>query len=191
MTAFKFDEAKATQAACRLIHRRGGEIDYGSLVKLLYLVDREAIKRWGRPITGDQIVSMPRGPVLSTILDWVRNRFEVGEGTYWLAHIERCSSPRLRERKSPGLDDLSDAEVELIDGIAERFQDMSWPDLRDFCHDPENCPEWQDPGGSSAPIPFERVMESTGRSEEQIAISKSLARSSLRFDHVMKAALDV
>ena len=41
------------------------------LVKLLYFVDREALLRRGAPVTGDRMVSMDHGPVLSTTLDLI------------------------------------------------------------------------------------------------------------------------
>ena len=46
-----FNEAKATQAAARLLFLRGGTMSYVKLIKLLYLADREALIRWGRPVT--------------------------------------------------------------------------------------------------------------------------------------------
>ena len=49
---FKFDERKAAQVAGRLISQGGGEMNYMALLKLLYLIDREALLRWGKTITG-------------------------------------------------------------------------------------------------------------------------------------------
>ena len=46
-------------------------MSYMKLIKLLYLADREALLRWGRPITFDAYVSMDRGPVLSSVLDLI------------------------------------------------------------------------------------------------------------------------
>ena len=37
---------------------RGGKMSYMKLLKLLYLVDREALLRWGRPVSTDRYVSM-------------------------------------------------------------------------------------------------------------------------------------
>jgi hypothetical protein len=35
--------------------------------KLLYLADRESLKKTGRPITGDRVVAMEHGPVLRSV----------------------------------------------------------------------------------------------------------------------------
>ena len=45
------------------------------LIKLLYLADRKALLESGYTITGDGMVSMPLGPVLSTIYDWIQYGF--------------------------------------------------------------------------------------------------------------------
>ncbi len=67
-----FNETKATQAAAHLIKRRGqGYMSYMKLIKLLYFADREALLRWGSPITADTFYSMDRGPVLSRVHDLV------------------------------------------------------------------------------------------------------------------------
>lgn len=61
----RYREEKATEAAARLLKLRGGAMSHMKLIKLLYLLDREAYVRWGRPVTYDTYVSMPHGPVLS------------------------------------------------------------------------------------------------------------------------------
>jgi uncharacterized phage-associated protein len=71
---FTFNERKAIQAAGRLIQLAGGEMNYLALMKLLYLVDREALFHLGRPITGDKVVAMKHGPVLSRIFDLVSKK---------------------------------------------------------------------------------------------------------------------
>ena len=42
-------------------------MSYMKLIKLLYLADREALARWGRPITTDQYVSTPRATRCASI----------------------------------------------------------------------------------------------------------------------------
>jgi hypothetical protein len=84
----RFNQEKATQAAARLLRNRGGKMSYMKLIKLLYLADREALARWGRPITTDNYVPMDKGPVLSHVLD----RINEGPGPdeepgYWTQHI--------------------------------------------------------------------------------------------------------
>ncbi len=58
MVMMRFNERKATQAAAYLLQMRGGTMSYMKLIKLLYLADRAALVRFGRPITTDRYVSM-------------------------------------------------------------------------------------------------------------------------------------
>ena len=79
----RFNEAKATEAAARLIELRGGKMSYRKLINLLYLADREALLRWGRPITTDRYVSMDHGPVVSNVYELIRAEPQPGSGQYW------------------------------------------------------------------------------------------------------------
>jgi hypothetical protein len=60
------------------------------------------------------------------------------------------------------LDELSDADVEVLDAIWDQFGHMDQWELVDWTHDPHNIPEWEDPQGSSQPIPLRRIMEALG-----------------------------
>src|SRR2546425_12624302 len=86
---FKFNERKAVQAAARLIAQSGGEMNYLALMKLLYLIDREALIRFGRPITGDKVVAMKHGPVLSRIYDLVSQKNQGAPESDWHKFIPR------------------------------------------------------------------------------------------------------
>ena len=68
---FAFDEEKAAQAAAYLIRLKGGRIDYTALLQLLHLADRRALAETGHPITGDRMVALPHGPVLSGVYDLI------------------------------------------------------------------------------------------------------------------------
>jgi uncharacterized phage-associated protein len=173
----RYREAKATQAAARLLRLRGGRMSHLKLIKLLYLVDREAYVRWGRPVTYDSYYSMPHGPVLSFTLDRI-NEPEENEGSYWSRVIDRKHDHEvsLRSMEIPR-DSLSPAEEALIDDVYSRFGRMNRWELRDFTH---TLPEWEDPRGSSAPIDPASILRSEGFSEEEIQeIASGLEESAL------------
>ncbi len=69
---YLFEEKKAAQAAAYLLKLHGEPMKYFVLIKLLYLADRQSLIETGLPITGDKMVSMPHGPVLSQILDLIQ-----------------------------------------------------------------------------------------------------------------------
>ncbi|HEV8430339.1 MAG TPA: Panacea domain-containing protein, partial [Pyrinomonadaceae bacterium] len=89
----KFDETKTAQLAGVLLQLRGGRMHYMKLIKLMYLVDRAALLRWGSPITFDNYVSMPHGPVLSSTLDLINEGPTFERETPWHDLIERSTDP--------------------------------------------------------------------------------------------------
>src|SRR5260370_12146701 len=77
-----FNERKATEAAAHLLKLRGGRMSYMKLIKLLYLADREALLRFGCPITTVRYVSIDRGPVLSRVLNLISEEREPAPQSY-------------------------------------------------------------------------------------------------------------
>src|SRR5208283_5844116 len=100
----RFNEAKATQAAARFLRFQGGRMNYMKLIKLLYLLDRSALLTWGRPVTTDRYVSMDRGPVVSRILNLIREEPEPGTASFWRRHISGCKAYSVQLVSDPGSD---------------------------------------------------------------------------------------
>ena len=63
---FRFHFEKTLESVGVLLRKECSKrMNYMKLLKLLYICDRECIKNHNRPITGDRVVAMKRGPVLS------------------------------------------------------------------------------------------------------------------------------
>ncbi len=73
-----FNVRKATQVAAYLIWKRGGTMSYLKLMKLMYLAEKDSLLRNEEFLTGSKLVSMPRGPVLSSVYDLF-----FGGNEYW------------------------------------------------------------------------------------------------------------
>ena len=161
--ASAFSERKAMEAAAHLLHRRGGQIHYLKLLKLLYIADREALRRWGIPVSHDNYVAMDHGPVLSQTYNLIRD----GGSRLWSEHI---SAPfgdyeiRLVGDK-PESQKLSQAEEALLDEIFDRYGKANRWDLVDETH---KFPEWHDPHGSSVPIDIRDILVALGEPEEEV-----------------------
>ncbi|MGH9491967.1 MAG: Panacea domain-containing protein [Terriglobales bacterium] len=160
----RFDEAKATQAAAYFLHLRGGQMHYIKLVKLLYLTDREALLRWGAPVTTDRHVSMDNGPVTSRILNLItEDRAKPVWSEYVSAPLDDYEVRLLKEAPT---DRLSPAEEKLMREIFERYGHRNrWDLIDNVMH---KLPEWRDPQGSSIPIQIRDILEAVGEDEEQI-----------------------
>ena len=107
-----FNETKATQAAARLLTLRGGIMSYVKLIKLLYLADREALIRWGRPITTDRYVSLDNGPVVSRIYDLIRDEPPPNSFPIWRKFISDPENYEVRLLGDPGSGELSRPEAD-------------------------------------------------------------------------------
>jgi uncharacterized phage-associated protein len=145
----KFDEQKATEAATTLLALRETQrADYLWIIKMLYFIDREALKRWERPVTYDNYAAMPHGPVVSTIYKIIKKNFP---STVWKQYI--VTRPRDFEVALNGSPapkrKLSEGEIELINEMFQKYGHLSGKELEELSH---HLPEWHDPHGSSTPI---------------------------------------
>lgn len=165
------DEEKATQVAARLLRYAGGSMDELKFIKVMYLIDREALLRWSSPITNDVFFSLPAGPVQSGICDLVRH--ESRPNGFWKKHIATQRKKLLVKLvKDPGAGRLSEAEEALIDELSEKYKDWRPTKVRDFTH---KLPEWKDPGRGSIPIEISEILQATRPMEEAEKIARELA----------------
>ena len=166
---FVFDEDKAAEAAAHLLTRAGQPMTYFKLIKLLYLADREALIRSGYPITGDRMVSMPHGPVLSLVLDKVNlgKSPSIASGlSPWFEYVSEPDGYNVSLKKAPPRDGaLSDFEIELLGEIFDRYGHLDNWALRDLTHE---LPEYIDPQGSMVPIEPEVILHSAGKPDSEI-----------------------
>ena len=169
--ALRFDEAKATQAAAFILKLRGGQMHYLKLIKLLYLADREALIRWGIPITTDRYVSMDNGPVLSNVFNLITE--EVPK-PIWSKFISApLGEYEVKLLQVAPTDRLSRAEEHLLREIYEQYGYRNrWDIVNNVMH---KLPEWTNPEGSSVPISVRQIMEGAGQDEQEIkAVVKEL-----------------
>jgi uncharacterized phage-associated protein len=159
-----FDEGKATQVAAAVMLKRGGRIHYLKLIKLLYLIDREALLRWGVPVSTDRYVSMDHGPVLSSIYKLI---VEDKPKPIWARYISQpLGDYEIELLAEPPTDLLSRAEEKLIDEIYAQYGHRNRWDLVDNVM--HKLPEWTDPHGSSIPIHIRQILEAAGEAPDEI-----------------------
>lgn len=178
----KYREDKATQAAARLLELHGGRMNYMKLIKLLYLAERAALVRWGRPITFDQYYSLPHGPVLSLTYNRIVDEPDPEQRSYWHQYISAPQNYVVElERHAPN-DQLSQAEEELLDSIYGEFGQLDQWQLRDATHE---LPEWVDPDGSSVPITARDILLAEGYSEQDVREIESALEAEAKADELL------
>ena len=161
---FEFNEEKATAAASLLLRRHGGRMSYMKLLKLLYIAERESLRKYGRPICGDDYYSMKFGPVMGIVYNLIKED-QVKED-FWFRHIRRePGTYDVSLIADPSTVALSQAEIRLLDEIFENYKQVDQWDLSGLTHE---FPEWEDPGDSCRKIPPERILRALGKSDEEI-----------------------
>ena len=161
-----YSERRTAQMAAFMLIQCGKQMAHLKLMKLLYLADREAVKRYGRSISEDYAVAMPHGPVLSMTLDLMSGNCDTEDGG-WDTWISAKADHQISLLADPGIDDLDElsaADLEVLDAVWQTFGHMDRWQIRDWTH--ENCPEWKDPKGSSNPITEEDLYRAVGYSPE-------------------------
>ena len=161
-----FDERKATQAAAQFIAMAGGKINYMLLMKLLYLMDRQTIAQWGRPVTGDEYFSMKYGPVLSEVLDLITNPPEPSVNSYWSQHISSASNYIVSLTSDPGDDELSENEENIIRNTHTAYGGYNQFVLAEHLH--EALPEWTPVERGRVPIEIRAILKASNKSESEI-----------------------
>lgn len=169
--AFKFDELRTVQACAILMKPTVGPENYTKLLKLLYLADRRSILETGGPITGSSMVSMANGPVLSEVYDCIKGE---PSGSIWDAHIARIGHYNVALLKNPGDSELSDYDVMVLQGLAEKHRRDNYSRMITIVH---GLPEWRHPKPAKvATLRPTDILLAEGESPEVIsAIAKQAA----------------
>ncbi|MGE3856753.1 MAG: Panacea domain-containing protein [Dehalococcoidia bacterium] len=162
---FVFNERKTAQAAALLLREAGGSMPYIKLMKLLYLADRQSLIETGYPITGDRLLSMDRGPVLSRVLDFITwGRFDAGAP--WPQYVTPRDGYDVRAAGQAETDELSEYEMDVLREVTAKFGHFDRWRLVDLTHE---LPEWVNPSGSAIEIDVGVILRDAGRSDEEIA----------------------
>ena len=169
-----YNERKAVQAAAIFTKlEEGGVIDKYKLCKLMYYLERQTILKTGQPLFNDELFSAPLGPVASEVnhgIDIIvpprKSRFIVFDDEYpfWKEHFSREGKSNICMTADPGDDELSEADIDLIQEISKMFENFDYPQLHDFFH---SLPEHTNTR-SNIPISFDKILRAEGFPEEEI-----------------------
>ena len=173
-----YNEQAAAHMAVYLLRKNGGPMSHLKLMKLMYLSERTSLKNYANTITDDCFFSMTHGPVLSTTLNHINGYIQSQPGG-WGDFISARADHEVSIKDDVSENDnalghISKSDMATIDQVWEEFGQMTPFQIRDYTH--EHCPEWEDPHGSSLPIPIERVLRAVGYNDERAkAIAERLA----------------
>ncbi|WP_167492289.1 Panacea domain-containing protein [Leptospira dzoumogneensis] len=142
------------------------------LIKMLYFADREALKEYNFPITGDSFASLPYGPIVSKTYNNIKKNVELPSlFNDYLIREDRW----IQLKKEKAIKKLSEAEIEILDEVFHKYIHYTVAQLIDYCHNSSLVPEWRDPGSSSIPIDIEDLLVFLNKTQDEIkSIKESL-----------------
>ncbi|NQT16152.1 MAG: SocA family protein [Planctomycetes bacterium] len=161
-----FDAQKATQAAAVVMRRLGKRISRLRLVKLLYIADRTAMKERGHPIVGGAVVAMTNGPVHSQVYDLIKGAHP--DEPLWSRHVTTEGPRDLLLTEEPGVDRLSEYEINILNEATDRHNELDDFDLAEATHSfGEWAQHWNpDTPDTSTPIPLESIVRAVCAPDE-------------------------
>ncbi|MGB5928179.1 MAG: Panacea domain-containing protein [Cyclobacteriaceae bacterium] len=183
--AFRFDALKTVQVAALFLKLHGGTMKFLGLLKLLYMADRLAFKKIDQPITGDKYYSMDKGPVLSTVYDFIKDNKRHETDVIWKEYIStrnNSSKHEVKLLKDPGVDEFSDEEEEIIKEVYEKWGKCDRFELVNLTHE---FPEWEFPNGGAIPINVANILKNVGKTQEEIDYIEKIAAREMYLDRLL------
>jgi len=154
-----FDEKRATQIAIRFLELGAGNLPRIVLGKYMYVADREALKRWGYPLTWDQYYSLDYGPISSCVLSLSQGKKWPGFGLYWHKFIGHSvgNKPVNTLQEAPRDTVVSQTVIDLVEEIFAYYKG------RDIVEESHHFPEYgRPPKGKRLPITYLDILAGVG-----------------------------
>jgi uncharacterized phage-associated protein len=144
-------------------------------IKMLYLADKKAFVTWGKTITGDSFVSLPRGPVLSKTYNLFKGIGTPKNLKEWNSYFSETVNNAIRLLRPANVEKLSEEEMEILENARKEVNSCAPWDVAEWLH--QTCPEWNDPHGSSRPIDPTVILRNAGRTEDEIRMIEESTES--------------
>lgn len=172
-----FKKQKTIEAASFLLReldaRREG-IPYIKLIKLLYIADREMLRRKRRTLTGDQHWSMKFGPVLGNTLSLIK-----GGDPDWDRQFQTDLDAKVILEQAPsGTHELSRADLEVLTFVVGEFGHMPWSQLVELTH---TFPEWKETKRGRSEIHLWTMAKAVGFTDDE---AKAIAEYNVEINDI-------
>ncbi|MBI4191272.1 MAG: SocA family protein [Betaproteobacteria bacterium] len=159
-------DAEKSLAATAYLAKQSGETMY-TLLKMIYLVDRLHLERYGRPVSGDKFIAMKEGATPSRIYDSMKFLRGDKRTRNWLPDANKFLAVNSKTHdvsviKMPALDVLSATDIECLDAILEILrQEKRW-----YVHELAHDAAWKKTTRNST-MDFMTIAESLGAAVAQ------------------------
>jgi uncharacterized phage-associated protein len=137
MIRFYFDEAKAVETLV-YIADAWPRITPFFLSKVLFVADRDHLRDFGRPITGDAYIAMDHGPVPSRIYDIINGNLDFfGDPSAISKALTIDQKGKYHEvtaQRKPNIDLFSETDIAALDGAIRLCKGKSFAELSSLTH---------------------------------------------------------
>jgi len=152
-----YKSVKASQIAAFFADSEVG-ITKAKVIKLVYLSEREFMKRYAHPMTFDEFYSIKHGPICSATLNGIDGNLGYPEwGILRLGDENEVSTTRGVSRAD--LNYVNDAEFEVLTDIWKKFGGYTSGQLRTYTH--KHCSEYTETN-SRIPISYGDIFKALG-----------------------------
>jgi uncharacterized phage-associated protein len=161
-----FKASKAAQQCAYFAAQERAGVEKLKLIKLIYLAEREFVSRHGHPMLYDELFSLPHGPICSSTLNGINGE---NNSDVWSSYIKRSGkvvTPTKSLARSD-LDQVSDAEIDVLETIWKQFGHMTSSEIRRYTHD--HCPEYTEIEKGRIPISYSELFVALGEQFPQEA----------------------
>jgi len=182
----RFNERKVAQmAAFFLGQSQDWKMPHLKLMALLYLSDREAVRAFGWTISGDRLISLSSGPVLSRTLNLINGNAKSVEWEKWISDDGNDVLSLCQHIDTDNLNELSQAEIETLKVVWDKFADM---DKWAICYwTRQHCAEWEDPkGGPYRPIQYDVLARAVGFDDASARVVAEQIQAEQEMDRLFK-----
>ena len=137
---FKYETA--TQALNYLAGKSGGTLNKLKALKLIFFADRFHLRKYGRPVTGDEYLAMTYGPVASSVKDIAEMSgfLDSKVASYAKHFIKPVNKYVFRSVSAVDTDQLSASDLEALDYAWGKFGSFDRFELAEITH---SYPEWK------------------------------------------------
>ena len=182
MAMTRFDKEKLVEIVLYVLNKKGG-LDYYSLIKTLYFAELDHLAKWGRRITADDVCAMPYGPVLSHLLNAIKNDGkdkELADMLHNVFQAPKNDAPYvLLPLREADEDYLSESEKEALDKSIAENSSLSFSQLMSKSHD-EVWKKYFENGTGRKVIPTTALADAAHASD----VMKEYIRENMELDKI-------
>lgn len=142
MNKMSAEDIAKLKAVALYVLDKCGETDFIHLFKIIYFAERNLYAKYGQHLVKDTFIAMEHGPVPSHLYDALKlmngkgnNKDVKAISDSLLPAGGECAWFFVKAGEKPDLDELSKAEIEVLDAAIDKYKDMDTKTLSELSHD--------------------------------------------------------